>query len=705
MGERTPGIEIADGAVRWATAAGFGAAILAATIGNWLRVQDVDPQFTTVLVQRTIKYGGSFYENGIHNRGPLEPFVYWLADRLTPASGYWYAISAFVVVIALVLAFTTARTAVATGAASAVAVAAGAAVFVHFALSDADYARVLYIRNLTTCLLAVAWVVTIDDRAWATSRRRTIGALVVGGALGLAVQSLISTVFTAGVVGVASLGFVRLRCADRDARRLMATTVVAAAVTFVSAPVWYLLRGSFHEYWSGAFTYAGYMSTGTGRSLGGQFALGWDQLYAYYQARPMAFSVIVAFVLVTGFGWRASDQRWRLLHAGLVAWFAAAWLELVVSQRYSSHYFSVSSVPTAFMAAALAGHVYRSLLRPYVRRAVVAFPLIALVVSLYLSGFDAFTSGLRDVSEFRGWNAHASEVAKASSGRDRMIRGVLGLVSRDGDPLLAWTQNPWTYLDSHRVAATRFIWKSFLMGEIYLGRTSPKYILPDTQKWFREDLTESRPNAYFEDAPGLAGSPYESYIRTQFTSVATVSDGVMLGFRRPLARAVLEPSTPTGWVDIGGRASSSGWSVAGGEASFRAGSIDASTDVLTVSRDSCFVLTGVAATSEGGPAALAFRFTDNAGRTERLRLALEGDRAASGSDFVEYLSEPTGTSGDGPTPFALLVGRRSAGLVVNGAIRAAVELPRSVSVTLESHSPVLTLSDLRVGRPPAQSGC
>ena len=52
------------------------------------------------------------------------------------------------------------------------------------------------------------------------------------------------------------------------------------------------------------------MSVGTGRSLGAQFSLGWDQFYAYYEQRPLAFVVILAFVAMAALDWsRASTPR------------------------------------------------------------------------------------------------------------------------------------------------------------------------------------------------------------------------------------------------------------------------------------------------------------------------------------------------------------------------------------------------------------
>ena len=99
-------------------------------------------------------------------------------------------ISAIRHVAALALGYVAARRHAFTGATREVAMAAGAAVFVHFTISRSNYAGVFYIRNMTTVLLALAWLLTIDDRCWSSRRRRRLAAIGAGALLGLAVQSL-----------------------------------------------------------------------------------------------------------------------------------------------------------------------------------------------------------------------------------------------------------------------------------------------------------------------------------------------------------------------------------------------------------------------------------------------------------------------------------------------------------------------------------
>jgi hypothetical protein len=62
-------------------------------------------------------------------------------------------------------------------------------------------------------------------------------------------------------------------------------------------------------------------------------------------------------------------------------------------------------------------------------------------------------------------------------------------------------------------------------------------------------------------------------------------------------------------------------------------------------------------------------------------------------------------SGREPTEFTLIVNDRAAALVIAGQVRAAVQLPESVSVSLESRRGILNLRNLHVGPAPAVTGC
>jgi hypothetical protein len=677
----------------------------AAIIGNWLRAQNVDPEYMYDLVQRTIRYGGTYYENGVHDKGPLEPLVYHAAAWITSPDGFWYGISFFIAVAAAILAVAAARTARTMGANRDLAVAAATVTFVHFTLSRSDYAGVLYARNMTTALLAIAWIVSLSTTPWTTPRRALAAVLGCGFVLGLAVQTLIPTAFAGAAVAIMVFGAVRLERPAEESRKLNRAFVASGFVTFASAPIWYLLRGSFTEFFSGWWTYARFFSAATGRSFGSQLALGWDQFLSYYQARPLAAFAILAFIAFAVLDWATADLRIRLIYGTLIGWFVGAWIELVLSQRYSSQYFSVTSLPTALMIAAVAGRVYRMIVaeRGPIRGSF-AWPLVALVLSIFLFGTPPFVSAVHDLSSFTSVHAHATKIEQGQAGQERSVRAVLDLVSKDGDPLLVWTNDPWPYMNYHRVSATRFIWESFLTGQIYFGRTSPDYVLPHFWDWFRTDLKQSNPVAFVHSGGGdiPPGSPFAAAVAGGF-SLTYPDPNTPVSLRNDVVGEVLSPATPQAWAAVGTPATPSGWQVSGNNVAFTdAGNRDQ--DRLPIANDSCFSLTGTV-DSDGPPGGIRFHFDDNAGKFEPVKLDFNGDHVSSSSDNVEFAHLPSDTTADGPVQFTLVVGRRSAALVVGGQVRAALRLPGSARVSLTSERSHLKVQDLRLGAAPQGSGC
>jgi hypothetical protein len=682
--------------------------IVTTVLGNWLRVQNVDPQFSMVLAQRTIRYGGTFFDNALQDHGPIEPFLYDVAARVGGRNGAWYVISAMVTFVSLALGYVAARTARFTGATREIGIAVGAAVFVHFTISRSNYAGVLYIRNMTSVLLAIAWLLVIEDRVWVSLRRRRIGAAAVGCLLGLALQSLLST-FAAGVLGLVALIAIWSRVEREERLPLAAVMSGAAFLTFVSAPVYYLIRGDFTEFWSGWVRYGHFMAVGPGRSTVSQVRLGWTTFVSYYEHRPLAWGVVLAFAVTVGAIWRTADLRSRVFHLGLIAWWIAAWVELVFSQRFSAEYFVVTSVPAAFMAAAMAGHLWRGLLASRVpSRALVVLPIIVAVVAVFLSSQKNFDNDVRVAWHFRGVNENAQRAADNRNGAERSALAVLDLVSHDSDPLLVWTNDPYPYLDLKRVSATRFFYKRFLLGEIYLGRTSLAYVLPQTWRWFTQDLSNSRPVAYMlvgeKELP--SGNPFADYVHRNFDLVFPDRE-FPVSLRHDVAREVLSASASPAWEGRPPNLSRTGWSVDAGGARYEQGPAASADDQLTVSTRSCFRLDGtIPADAAGSLGHVVFHFYDNAGKNERLSVSFEGAEAVASSDFVDFLRMPAGVpAGVRRLPFSLVVGRRSAVLVIEHQVRAAVLLPKSVTVTAEAKTPALDLTALRIGKAPVESGC
>lgn len=689
---------------QWVVVAGlvlFGVVVV--TLGMSWRVQGEDIEFTRAMIERADTYGGTYYENAIFNKGPLGALFYDLALRVTTDAGFWYAIAALVAAAGLILSYAAARSVRFGGGNRAVAASVGAAVFVYFAIAAGG----LYVRNITTALLAITWVLIIDERAWATPTRRTATAAVTGALVGFAVQTLLTTIFASAVLLGISLILLRRRVDSSEWMRLTGITIMAGTTAFMTAIVWYAMRGALTEFWAGWWTYARFFHEAPGQSLATQFGAGWDWFYAYYQARPLAFAVVAVFVVVTVGNWRGSCWPHRVVRVGLLGWWMAAWLELTLSQRYYDHYFAVVAVPTALMAAVLAGHTWQ-LVGPKDRlpRSSVVWPLLAAVIAVYLMGPVSFVQAWNGMTGFRGPAANAAFIERYMyDGNTRAVGAVLDLVSEDGDPLLAWTPNSWPYMKWHRVSATRFIWWQFLVGEIWPGGPNPALVLPSTWEWFSDDLQESRPVAFAEVTPLIEGTPFSDYLNANFDVVYPGSP-VPVALRRDVATALLESHATDPWVaPRQPGADRSGWVVDTGRALFEDVGSDWQSNRLFLARGPCVRVEGTIDTGEGTRPWVDFVFEDTSGKVGARQITIVDDHVVASDDWLAFEDIPTELAEPGPVDFSLVVGERSAGLVVNGKLRGAVGVPFSASIEIVPQTPFLILENLRVAPGSAEIGC
>ena len=636
------------------------AAVILGTIG-WFAVenrsQDYDPQYARTIVERAARFGGTYYENGIHNKGPIETLLYDLARLPTSYDTYWFAIAFFALVISVVLgvaARTTARTFGGTPTAMALA---ATVTTIHFFMSSSDYAGVIYSRNITTALLALVFVVGLWDGAWTDERRARcawIGSFVV---LGLAVQTLLTTLFAA--VAVAGLLLVLRRNSSRTGRPWL-VAAVAFGGALASAPFWYALRGRFDEFWSGWWTYASFMSDGTGRGYMEQLGLGWNTMVDYYRERPESLLVVVAFVVVGFVRRTTSSPTQRTVTIVFVAWFAGGWIELTLGQRYSSHYFSVIAVPTALMLASLIATLSPVLTivgrwcaeprRNDDRRASHAPVMLAVALLLVAQGSSLFWDGATRAGRFRSFSAESERRESGLDGQGRTVRAILDLVSDDGDAVLAWTMYPWTYLNNERVPATRLSWKSFMLGEIYLGRTSEEYVLPRTWDWFAADMKESDPAAYLrpKETTLNESTPFADYVNDEFTP-AYDGTTIELRVRESIWSRLTAPNES-----------------------------DATAPMPFVDETGCFRWQGTVKDLDPTEP-FGFTFEDADGSAETVHLSITGERGWSSSDNVEFAS---GTRNSSVADLTLLVGPRSALLIENGSVLAAVRLDGTVRTSV-----------------------
>jgi len=706
-----------------------GAMVIASLFHNEYRSQNWDPMQTRVYVLRTIRFGGSFYENGLVNKGPVEPMVYRLAAAVTSYDGFWYAISAIIIGVGGVLAWAAGKTAQTLGGHRLLGVAIGIGVFFHFTLGKADYAGALYSRNMIIAMYAGAWLIAISPRWW-SPRRAPIAAGVIGMLLGLGIQTLFVSTIAAIGVGLMALSTIESVEDEGPYRRSRRILVITPIVVFLLCPIYYMVRGRFTEFWSSYWTYNTYQNAATGRSFANQLVYGRDVILRYYRSWPVSLLIVIAFVAITAALWPTFDRRSRAIHLSIAVWFVGAWAELVAGQRYSSHYFSILAIPTALMAAASLGQIYRLLRRERGDRefrSIAAWPLAACLLAIAAGGGQHLTLGLQAASGYSSVHHVAEQRRAIEPGKQRTVRAVMDLASDDGDPLLAWTEFPWVYLNYQRTAATRWIWKSFMLGQIYLGRSSPDYVLPDTWQWFADDMAEAEPVVFLEEValPVVAGTPFDVYVNANFRSVYAGTDNIV-HLRNDVAAAIIdgvgdgvgdgESFTPIASTP------DSGWVTGSGEASLPADTVADLTDVIELSTSTCTRIAGTY-TGLGDEAGtfLSFRL-DQPGRTgSNLRLNIVGNQIVSGNDTTifdtNYLGETVpvesedGTIDELPVTdaeshdFAVVVGERSAALIIDGQIQAAVRLDGQTRLSLEVRQGGVTLTDLERSPGPFTAGC
>jgi hypothetical protein len=728
----------------WATIAAGTLLGTAAIFQNEVNSQDWDPQYMRDIVERTLVHGGSYYENGIHNKGPIEPLVYHAATLVSSYYSFWLAMSSFIAIAAILVAggVTAAMRHVFPGRSARIS--AAFAVFIHFTLTGADYSGKMYSRNITIAMQAVALMLVLGDLRFTMppasgapkyrSLARWIGA---GALLGFSAQTVSTSALSCAVLSIAALCIIRTHTTTAGNTeglwsRESSAFVGAGAIAFLSAPLYYLARGLGDVYWKSWWTYGQYMTSATGKSLRRQIAVGWHEQWIYYKHRPVASVSLMLFAGVTLAFWSRMNPTQRILHTLIPAWFLTSSLEIVLTQRNSTHYYAVSALPIAIGGALSCAWLVKLTVenggfrQPWVQRFRTFVPAGATVLVLMASGSQQFFGGIRTAAGFAGTAKLAEARRTNQDGPTRSVQAILDVVSRDNDSLWAWTNEPWPYLTYHRVSATRFIWKSFLFGEIYLGRTSTDYVLPGTWDWFRKDLKESKPAAYLEmgKLPMAQGTVASEVLDKTFSEAFTIpaqqcspeeaaaiaagtppasncrTDGLperRLALRNDIYRALMNPAASSQVFQPPFLNGQSGWKPTAEKIEFIRTPESPADDVLPLFNEGCHRLDGILERqgTELGRFILRFESFDPKGVLRRTRLALEGNDAIAGDDGASFLRLDSGAvDHPGGTPFTLIVGDRSAILIVDGKIRAAVSMPPKAGVVLQPGADRVTLSSV-----------
>jgi hypothetical protein len=649
-----------------------------ALFANERRSSDVDPQFIRLMAERTTRFGGTFYQNSLHNKGPFDALLYYIPRQVLGFDAYWYGISLFILLGTALIAFAVARTTRVHSVPASAGVAVGIIAFFHFALVRADYAGVMYTRNETAYMFAAVWLILLLPKWW--TERRSIWSMVAIGALfGLAAQTLVSSVIECVVLAVLVDVVVQERVPKEQRLRHLLVGAGTAVGVFLTAPLWYLVRGGFDEFWAGWWTYASFQSSATDLTNVDKLQRGWDNITKYYGDFPLSLMIVVGFVFLTWLFWKQLSRWQRAVHLTAFAWLLAGWFELVLSWRYSSHYFAVVAVPTMFIAALLVGHVLTLIARMRPLKLAPLFPLAAIAVCFVYFHDNRVDEGYQSIRHYNS-PAAITELRRANSDANvRTVRAVLDIVSADDDPLLMWTNSPTPYLDVRRVPASRMAWYTFFEGQIYLGNKGPQYVLPQTWDWFAQDMEQTDPAAEWErkDTPRNPDLPFADYVDANMRLMYDGSvDNVSL--RNDLADQMVSSPLDAG-LDSGLEVPESPEAdqrIELGEGYCRAVEFTLQGD--TTEQMLTFHLGG----------------TDFADRT--LTLGSQGTSGKDDGEVTDTANLPDAV--DGTRTVRVVLGHRSAALVVDGVIAAAVELFADVptlSVVVDQAG--MTITDVRAG--------
>jgi hypothetical protein len=226
-----------------------------------------------------------------------------------------------------------------------------------------------------------------------------------------------------------------------------------------------------------------------------------------------------------------------------------------------------------------------------------------------------------------------------------------------------------------------------MLGEIYLGKTSPKYVLPDTWDWFAQDVKQARPHAYVRPKETVLNeqTPFAQYVTSNFTQVYDGNSMEVSLFKDDWTKILVIPSTAT---DI------------------KSDKIFKETSPFLLSDKNCVRIAGTLSSEDANEeAAIIFNLTDLTQSYENVYLSLSSTRSSSSSDNVEFAAKDLNGDETAPIEFLVVVGKRSAVLIVDGEVVSATRLGELVQISVARKSGQPTLSNLRIDVAPMLDGC
>lgn len=453
----------------------------------------VDAHTVRAWSARTSRLNVSAYTGGANQRGPLWTAAFMAALHVNDGAAYWAVIAAMEIFVSTVAALSIAFLAFARSRVVSAAVAGGVAAWSYLLLGGEEFSATLFSRNISGSLTAASSA-ALCASLWSGARRPNLLTAISGILIGLALQTMPTTVVTAAVLGTALVLVVGFE--QRAARAVIARVAVwggAALGATASAPLYYLVRGDFSNFWNLYWRYNQIYAKATTRSMTDQLGITLATYRDYYSTHPVYVVCIIGFLVVSVTGWREASLRRRCFDVALMAWWVAEMTSVALSQRFFGHYFVLPFLPVALMGTCVLGETALAL-RPAARH---LLPVTAVLVLVLGPGSPTVALGLREASAFRGADAYRDRAFLRLPADRRAQRALVEVMSTDEDYLQVWSHWTGFYDELDRTAATRYNALNWFVGTVY-GSPSPNpaYILPGTFERWQEDVRRTPPRLF-----------------------------------------------------------------------------------------------------------------------------------------------------------------------------------------------------------------
>jgi hypothetical protein len=359
---------------------------LASLRTNEFRARDYDAIPLMDTAHRINRIGGTYFTSASDVKGPLFQLVYHLATLLGGRRDPWWIISVLIIVTASVTGIAVGVLVWSRSHSRLAATFVGVGLYIFLVSSKQAFAGILYSRNITTMLAAIAMALVATTRSSKDRGRPTVAGICLGiGASTISAEIL--TFFVAGVwlwlrfpaedqltggqtnlasttnldtttnldstttfdssTGLGRL-WSRLRRFFTDRVQHISRPVFrfasATLFSFATPSLWYLARGVFHEYWYYWFRYSGFYYSSTGRSFSKVIRHGFTELRAFYLREPFFGVIVIAFLGVLFFA-GSRKKTAQLSEWATLGWWLSASMTITLAQRFSFHHFIVIAVP------------------------------------------------------------------------------------------------------------------------------------------------------------------------------------------------------------------------------------------------------------------------------------------------------------------------------------------------------------------------